>query len=53
MTIRHGLIQQANFSDFDGNLIQGLDLHTIPDWRHVLKPDSTGSWFNHLFGKPE
>ncbi|KAL1864694.1 hypothetical protein Daus18300_007496 [Diaporthe australafricana] len=56
ITARHGQIQEAELSGFDGSSLQGQHLHTVADWREILSPSGTsgsrpvGQWFNHLFG---
>ncbi|ROW06926.1 hypothetical protein VMCG_04112 [Cytospora schulzeri] len=53
---RHGQIQEADLSGFDGGSLEGQNIHEITDWRHVLKPghstalENVGHWFNNLFG---
>ncbi|KAG8163902.1 hypothetical protein KVR01_005820 [Diaporthe batatas] len=57
ITARHGQIQEADLSGFDGSALRGQHLHTIADWRHVLShsgsggaSEQVGRWFNDLFG---
>ncbi|KAK7732378.1 hypothetical protein SLS63_005056 [Diaporthe eres] len=56
ITARHGQIQEAEMSGFDGSALQGQHLHTVNDWREILSPGGNGAsqqvgqWFNHLFG---
>lgn len=59
ITARHGQIQEAELSGFDGSSLQGQHLHTVTDWGEILSPNATsgsqpvGQWFNHLFGNSD
>lgn len=56
ITSRHGQIQQADISGFDGSTLEGHDIHGITDWRQVLEAggqaasNAVGTWLNHIFG---